>query len=69
MTDRPPRRTGPDKRPDGPREAGDPSSTRHGTNAGSGANEPKHRERKEAAGRCVSRQGGDQTREDQPARD
>jgi hypothetical protein len=51
-----------DRSPKGPREASDPGSTRHGTNAGSGANEPKHRERKEQAGRCISRQGGDQTR-------
>ena len=52
---------GPDRSPSGPREADDPGSTRHGTNSGTGANEPKHRERKETSGRCVSRQGGDQT--------
>ena len=56
------RGTGPDRSPSGPREANDPGSTRHGTNSGTGANQPKHRERKETAGRCVSRQGGDQTR-------
>jgi hypothetical protein len=39
----------------------DQADTRHGTVSGSGANEPKHNERKEQAG-WVSRQGGDQTR-------
>jgi hypothetical protein len=53
---------GPDRSPSGPREANDPGSTRYGTNAGSGANEPKHDERKEIAGRSTPRQGGDQTR-------
>lgn len=43
------------------RAANDPGSTRHGTTSGSGANEPKHSERKEERG-WVSRQGGDQTR-------
>jgi hypothetical protein len=56
-------RRGPDKSPSGPREAGDPGSRRHATNAGSGANEPKREERKEQR-RWVSRQGGDQTRGD-----
>lgn len=55
-------RRGPDRSPSGPREANDPGSTRFGTNAGSGANEPKHREGKEEAGRSTPRQGGDQTR-------
>lgn len=54
---------GPDRSPSGPREANDPGSTRYGTNAGSGANEPKQREGKEEAGRSKPRQGGDQTRE------
>lgn len=62
MTDRQDRDPGPDRSPDGPREANDPGSTRHGTNAGSGANRPKHDERKETAGRSTPRQGGDQTR-------
>ena len=57
-------RRGPDRSPSGPREANDPGSTRYGTNAGSGSNEPKHSERKEQAGRSTPRQGGDQTRED-----
>ena len=39
----------------------DQADTRYGSNAGSGANEPKHAERKEGPG-WVSRQGGDQTR-------
>ncbi len=54
---------GSDRSPSGPREANDPGSTRHGTNSGSGANEPKHTERKEEAGRSAPRQGGDQTGE------
>ncbi|HET9521672.1 MAG TPA: hypothetical protein VFO73_11545 [Candidatus Limnocylindrales bacterium] len=54
-------RRGPDRSPSGPREANDPGSTRYGTNAGSGSNEPKHNERKEERG-FVSRQGRDQTR-------
>jgi hypothetical protein len=56
---------GPDRSPSGPREAHDPGSTRHGTNAGSGANQPKRHERKEQAG-FESRQGGDQTRQGEP---
>lgn len=56
-------RRGPDRSPSGPREANDPGSTRHGTNSGSGSNEPKHAEGKEDAGRSTPRQGGDQTRE------
>jgi hypothetical protein len=56
------RQRGPDKSPSGPREANDPGSTRYGTNSGSGANEPKHRERKETDRGFESRQGGDQTR-------
>jgi hypothetical protein len=55
------RQSGPDKRPSGAREAHDPGSTRFGTTSGSGANEPKHNERKEKSGRFVSHQGGDQT--------
>jgi hypothetical protein len=43
------------------RAANDSSDTRHETRSGSGANEPKHSERKEERG-WVSRQGGDQTR-------
>jgi hypothetical protein len=39
----------------------DRQPTRHATVSGSGANEPKHNERKETAG-WTSRQGGDQTR-------
>lgn len=53
---------GADRSPSGPREANDPGSTRHGTNSGSGANQPKQNERKEEAGRSRPRQGGDQTR-------
>ena len=52
---------GPDRSPSGPREANDPGSTRYGTNAGSGGNQPKRHERKDSAG-FRSRQGGDQTR-------
>lgn len=52
-----------DRSPSGPREANDPGSTRHGTNSGSGANQPKRTERKEEAGRSTPRQGGDQTRD------
>jgi hypothetical protein len=62
MTDRSDDERGPDRSPSGPREANDPGSTRYGKNAGSGANEPKHSERKEQAGRSEPRQGGDQTR-------
>jgi len=40
---------------------GNARDTRHGTNSGSGSNEPKHNEKKEERG-FVSRQGGDQTR-------
>lgn len=46
--------------------------TRYGRNPGTGANEPKHHEKKERPERgWVSRQGGDQTRgtEDQLARE
>ena len=39
----------------------DQATTRYGQVGGSGANEPKHGERKEEGG-WVSRQGGDQTR-------
>lgn len=52
---------GPDRSPSGPREANDPGSTRYGTNSGSGSNQPKDDERKEADGEFESRQGGDQT--------
>ena len=60
------RQPGPDKSPSGPREANDPGSTRYGTNPGSGANEPKHSERKETDRGFQPRQGGDQTRGQQP---
>lgn len=63
MTDRQDQGTGPDRSPSGPREANDPGSTRYGTNAGSGSNEPKANEAKEEAGRSTPRQGGDQTRD------
>jgi len=56
------RQPGPDRSPSGPREANDPGSTRYGTNAGSGSNEPKGRERKETDRGFEPRQGGDQTR-------
>lgn len=49
-------------------KAGDGAETRHGTRSGSGANEPKHNERKEQ-GDWVSRQGGDQTRGSDGRRD
>lgn len=45
----------------GRRAANDPGPRRHGTTSGSGANEPKHSERKERRD-WASRQGGDQTR-------
>ncbi|HYH94303.1 MAG TPA: hypothetical protein VD763_14180 [Candidatus Saccharimonadales bacterium] len=61
--------TGTDRSPSGPREANDPGSTRHGTNSGSGSNEPKHRERKETDGGFKPRQGGDQTRGDEDDQD
>lgn len=49
-----------------PRAAHDPGSRRHATRSGSGANEPRQHERKDARG-FVSRQGGDQTqRTDKP---
>jgi hypothetical protein len=48
------RRRGPERGP-----------TRYGKNSGSGANEPKHNERKDARG-FVSRQGGDQTGTQRP---
>ena len=50
---------GRDGNPTGPRDANDPGSTRYGHASGSGRNEPKDHERKEAAG-FPSRQGGDQ---------
>ena len=46
--------------PSGPRDANDPGSTRYGKGQGTGANEPKHGERKEQ-GDWTSRQGGDQS--------
>lgn len=36
---------------------------RYGHRSGSGANEPKHQEKKETSGRFVPRQGGDQSRD------
>ncbi|HET9346305.1 MAG TPA: hypothetical protein VFO05_11455 [Candidatus Limnocylindrales bacterium] len=39
----------------------DETGTRYGSNSGSGANAPKHAERKEDAD-WISRQGGDQSR-------
>ncbi len=50
-----------DQGPSGSGKADNAGSTRHETRSGSGANEPKHNERKEQ-GDWVSRQGGDQTR-------
>jgi hypothetical protein len=44
-----------------PRGRRDGQPTRHATVSGSGANEPKHNERKETAG-WLTRQGGDRTR-------
>lgn len=44
-----------------PDEAARGGSARHGTNSGSGSNEPKGHERKEQKG-FVPRQGGDETR-------
>ena len=38
--------------------------TRYGQNSGSGANEPKHREKKESHPDWIHRQGGDQSRPD-----
>jgi hypothetical protein len=46
-----------------PNEQGD---TRYGHRAGSGANEPKRDEKKEQAPDWQPRQGGDQTRADEP---
>ena len=63
------RQPGPDKSSSGPREANDPGSTRYGKNSGSGANEPKHRERKETDGGFQPRQGDDQSRDKQPPGD
>jgi hypothetical protein len=40
--------------------------TRYGHRAGSGANEPKRNEKKERAPGWQPRQGGDQTRADEP---
>lgn len=52
---------GPQGNPSGPRDANDPGSTRYGKDGqGTGANEPKHGERKEQ-GDWSSRQGGDQS--------
>jgi hypothetical protein len=52
---------GPQGNPSGPRDANDPGSTRYGKDGrGTGANEPKHGERKEQ-GDWTSRQGGDQS--------
>jgi hypothetical protein len=51
---------GPHGNPSGPRDANDPGSTRYGKGRATGSNEPKHDERKEAAG-WTSRQGGDQS--------
>lgn len=46
--------------PSGPRNANDPGSTRYGKGQGTGSNQPKHDEKKEA-GSWRSRQGGDQS--------
>jgi hypothetical protein len=43
--------------------------TRYGHRAGTGANEPKHHERKEQDPAWKPRQGGDQSRSDQDRRD
>ena len=51
---------GPQGNPSGPRDANDPGDTRYGKGRGSGANEPKHGERKEQ-GDWTSRQGGDES--------
>jgi hypothetical protein len=51
---------GPQGNPSGPRDANDPGSTRYGKGRATGANEPKHGERKEQ-GDWTSRQGGDQS--------
>ena len=51
---------GPQGNPTGPRDANDPGSTRYGKDRGTGANEPKHAERKEQDD-WTSRQGGDQS--------
>jgi hypothetical protein len=40
----------------------DNTDTRYGQNPGSGANEPKHREKKEQRPDWIQRQGGDQSR-------
>ena len=44
----------------------DSQERRYGHNSGSGANEPKHSEKKEQREDWVHRQGGDQTRSEQP---
>lgn len=54
-------RAGSERGSSGSGEASNRAQTRHETRSGSGANEPKHNERKEQ-GDWVSRQGGDQTR-------
>lgn len=59
-------RRGPDRSPSGPREAHDTGSTRFGHRSGSGSNEPKHDEGKDERG-FASRQGGDQTADDEAA--
>lgn len=51
---------GPQGNPSGPRDANDPGDTRYGKGPASGANEPKHGERKEQ-GAWTSRQGGDES--------
>jgi hypothetical protein len=51
---------GPQGNPSGPRDANDPGSTRYGKSGGTGANQPKHDEKKEQ-GDWTSRQGGDQS--------
>jgi hypothetical protein len=61
MNDEREKARGTDRSPSGPREANDPGRTRHGTNSGTGANEPKRSERKETDRGFEPRQGGDQT--------
>lgn len=51
---------GPQGNPSGPRAANDPGDTRYGKGPTSGANEPRHGERKEQGG-WTPRQGGDQS--------
>jgi hypothetical protein len=57
-----------DQRRDDEDRAADGGSARYGQRSGTGANEPKHGERKEQREDWVRRQGGDQTRSDDEGR-